>query len=59
MIWNNWDDFFAMGGYAPYVWGALGAVFGAMAAEMWILTQRVHAVRTQLRAMQRRGGGRR
>jgi heme exporter protein D len=59
MIWNNWNDFFAMGGYAPYVWGALGVVFGAMAAEIWILNQRVSAVLVQLRATGRRVGGRR
>lgn len=59
MIWNNWDDFFAMGGYALYVWAALGVVFGAMAAEMWFLSERVNAARVQLRAVGRRGAGRR
>jgi heme exporter protein D len=34
MIWNNWKEFVAMGGYAPYVWGSVVVVLGAVACEV-------------------------
>lgn len=34
MIWNSWGEFFAMGGYALYVWGSMAMVFGLMLAEV-------------------------
>ena len=34
MHFDSLSDFFAMGGYAPYVWGAYGISFAAM---LWIL----------------------
>lgn len=34
MIWNNVSDFWAMGGYAFYVWGSFGVTAGAMAIEV-------------------------
>ena len=48
MIWENWNDFFAMGGYALYVWGSLIVVFGCMAAEVILLAQRGKSIRAQL-----------
>ena len=59
MIWNNWSEFFAMGGYALYVWGSLFVVFGGLGIEMLLVAQRNRAVRTQLISAQRRSGGRR
>jgi heme exporter protein D len=53
MNWNSWGEFLAMGGYAPYVWGALGVVFGSMGVEILLLSQRGRSVRTQLRAQSR------
>ncbi|MDE1949253.1 MAG: heme exporter protein CcmD [Burkholderiales bacterium] len=33
LYWKSWDDFFHMGGYALYVWGAYGLTALVMAAE--------------------------
>ena len=35
--WNSVGDFFAMGGYALYVWGAFGATALGMVAEVVLL----------------------
>lgn len=48
MIWASWSDFFAMGGYALYVWGSFIVVFGCMAGEVMLLRQRSQSVRTEL-----------
>ena len=48
MIWESWSDFFAMGGYALYVWGSVSVVFGCMAGEVLLLTQREKTIRGQL-----------
>ena len=54
MQWHNAAEFFAMGGYAAYVWGSLGACAVAMAVEPWLLRRRhrqlVAAVRRRGRA---------
>lgn len=50
MNWESWSDFFAMGGYALYVWGALAMVFGAIACELTLLTLRARSVRAHLAA---------
>jgi heme exporter protein D len=34
MIWNSWSDFFAMGGYALYVWGSVVVVAVFIAGEI-------------------------
>jgi heme exporter protein D len=34
MIWNSWNDFFAMGGYALYVWGSVTVVAVSIAGEV-------------------------
>jgi heme exporter protein D len=39
MQWNSVGDFFAMGGYAFYVWGSFGACALAMAVESLLLRQ--------------------
>lgn len=48
MIWESWSDFFAMGGYALYVWGSLIVVAGGMAGEVMFLRQRGKSIRAQL-----------
>ena len=48
MNWNNMSDFFAMGGYALYVWGSVIVVFGCMAGEVMVLRQRGKSIRVQL-----------
>jgi heme exporter protein D len=40
MIWNNWTEFFAMGGYALYVWGAVAAGAAAIVFELLELAGR-------------------
>jgi heme exporter protein D len=48
MIWQNWNDFFAMGGYALYVWGSVVVVFVCMASEVVALNYRNKTIRAQL-----------
>jgi len=48
MIWGSVSDFFAMGGYALYVWGSFIVTFGCMAGEVMLLTLRGKSIRTQL-----------
>ena len=35
MRWESWSDFWAMGGYALYVWGSVGVTFLLIALEVW------------------------
>ena len=39
MIWNNWSDFWAMGGYGVYVWGSFGVTAALIFIEMWWVQQ--------------------
>ena len=48
MIWQSWNDFFKMGGYALYVWGSMIVVCVFMAAEIISLRIRGKAIRAQL-----------
>ena len=34
MTWNSWADFWAMGGYAVYVWGSVGVTALLLALEV-------------------------
>jgi len=34
MNWNSWSDFFAMGGYALYVWGSVLMTIVLIAGEV-------------------------
>jgi heme exporter protein D len=38
--WASAADFWAMGGYAFYVWGSYGAVVAVIAIEIWLLKAR-------------------
>jgi heme exporter protein D len=49
MIWNSASEFFAMGGYGPYVWGSFGLCAIAFAAEWVLVKQRRHAILARLR----------
>jgi len=49
MQWHSVDDFFAMGGYALYVWGSFGACALAMLIEPWLLRRRHRALVRSLR----------
>lgn len=34
MNWSSWWEFFAMGGYAGYVWSSFGVTFLLLALEL-------------------------
>lgn len=40
MNWTGWEDFFAMGGYALYVWGSYGVTLVLIALELVLLALR-------------------
>jgi heme exporter protein D len=48
MIWENWNEFFAMGGYGLYVWGSLIVVALCMLVEIVGLVFRHKSLRAQL-----------
>jgi heme exporter protein D len=48
MIWNSWSDFFAMGGYALYVWGSMAVVCGCILFEIIGLRLRASSIQAEL-----------
>jgi heme exporter protein D len=40
MHWNSLQDFFAMGGYAFFVWSSVGATVLSLGAELLLLRAR-------------------
>lgn len=52
MRWENWSQFWAMGGYAVYVWGSVGVTALLMALEVWQAHWAHRAVLNQLKAEQ-------
>ncbi len=40
MNWGSWNNFFAMGGYALYVWGSYAVTLVLMITEMVLLALR-------------------
>ena len=58
MIWESWGDFFAMGGYALYVWGSIIVVAGLMLSEVWSLGMRRKSILLQLKITRRPGAQR-
>ena len=45
MIWNSWNDFWAMGGYGLYVWGSFGVTALCVAVEiLWVKNARAQAL---------------
>ncbi|HWI83762.1 heme exporter protein CcmD, partial [Ramlibacter sp.] len=49
MIWNSASDFFAMGGYALYVWGSFGVCALALALEPLLVGRRQTNIMQSLR----------
>ena len=49
MSWGSWGEFFAMGGYAFYVWGSYLAALGLMIAEIALLALRKRSALARLR----------
>jgi heme exporter protein D len=37
--WASWSDFFAMGGYALYVWGSYAVTAGLIVVELVLLAR--------------------
>ena len=54
MNWGSAAEFFAMGGYAPYVWGSFGFVAVCMIVEPLAVRARHLRARAELK---RSGGG--
>ena len=48
MIWNSPADFFAMGGYALYVWGSVVVTAALLAMETLLLRARRRAALAEL-----------
>ena len=48
MHWNSVGEFFAMGGYALYVWGSFGACVVLMVVEPLLAKRRLSEVRVTL-----------
>ena len=44
MNWASWGDFFAMGGYALYVWGSYGVTLGLLVTEVILLIVRKRTI---------------
>ncbi|MBI4984414.1 MAG: heme exporter protein CcmD [Rhodocyclales bacterium] len=49
MIWNSPAEFFAMGGYALYVWGSFGVCAIALAMEPILVRKRQNQILQSLR----------
>jgi heme exporter protein D len=52
MQWQSLNDFFAMGGYAFYVWGSFGVCAVAMIAEPLLVLNRRKAALRQIQQSQ-------
>lgn len=50
MQWNSVSEFFAMGGYALYVWGSFGATALVMLGESLLIRSRRKEVLGELRS---------
>ena len=53
MNWGSVAEFFAMGGYAGFVWGAYGVTAVCIAVEIVMLVRRRRAALRALRTAQR------
>ena len=51
MNWGSWQEFWNMGGYGRYVWGAYGCLFALVAIEVVSVRARLARAR---RAVSRR-----
>ncbi|HTO50918.1 MAG TPA: heme exporter protein CcmD [Burkholderiales bacterium] len=52
MNWGSAAEFFAMGGYAPYVWGSYGVVALCMIIEPVAARARHRAAAARLKALE-------
>ena len=51
MLWHSAAEFFAMGGYAGYVWGSVGACALVMTLEPWLVHRRRARLLRELRRL--------
>ncbi len=49
MNWGSWSEFFAMGGYAFYVWGSYLVTLGLVIAEIVLRVLRTRSALARLR----------
>ncbi len=56
MVWGGWDAFWAMGGYAPFVWGSYGVTAAVLALEVWLVRNRRRRALAQAEQTRRTGG---
>jgi len=49
MHWNSVSEFFAMGGYALYVWGSFGVTAAVVVGEIVLLRSQRKAILRNLR----------
>jgi heme exporter protein D len=59
MNWGSASEFFAMGGYAWYVWGSYGVTFGFMLIETILLIQRKKSLTKRILRLARMNRGER
>ncbi len=52
MIWSSATEFWAMGGYAVYVWGSVGVTALLLTVEVWQARWAHRVVLNQLKAEQ-------
>jgi heme exporter protein D len=57
MNWGGAAEFFAMGGYAPFVWGSFAVVALCMIVEPLVVRARHRAALRRLRQVQRAAQG--
>ena len=57
MIWASWSAFFAMGGYAFYVWGSYAMALVFIVGEVWLLLRRKRTLLQRLSLIQRLSAG--
>ncbi|MDH3288538.1 MAG: heme exporter protein CcmD [Betaproteobacteria bacterium] len=48
MNWGSWSNFFAMGGYALYVWGSYAVAAGLIVVEIVLLVLRRRGILERL-----------
>jgi heme exporter protein D len=55
MVWGGWDNFWAMGGYAPFVWGSYGVTVATFALEIWLVRARRRRALAEAARMRKQG----
>ncbi len=55
MNWGSWEAFWAMGGYALYVWGSYGMTVLCVVGEIWLLRRHRRGSLATLKRLARLG----